>query len=204
MKQNLNRPLQQTKTPNETPNYAGCSRLQQQVNEMKARYGQAGDFLAAFTPKWQAYAAQHAERAYAGVAPSLLAIETGYGVQALEVFICVHLEDLNLFAGVKTKLPMERQRELARLIRAEYPFLKASETLLFFHRLKCGRYGRFYGAVDALFITSSLARFMYERQAELVRIADERKEREKTSLPVSKGITYEEYLQRKNNKQNNA
>ncbi|MDR1623954.1 MAG: hypothetical protein LBS04_03170 [Tannerellaceae bacterium] len=52
---------------------------------------------------------------------------------------------------------MDRQRELAGLIRTEYPFLKASEVLLFFHRLKCGRYGRFYGVVDALFITSAFA-----------------------------------------------
>jgi hypothetical protein len=171
---------------------------------MKARYGRAGDFLAVFTPQCQAFAAEHAERAYTGVAPSLLAIGLGYGVQVLEVFLCVQLEDLNLFTGVKTKLPMDRQRELAGLIRAEYPQLKASEMLLFFQRLKCGRYGRFYGMVDALFITSALAQFMHERRADLIRIDEERKEREKNALPPSNGITYQEYLRRKKSKQNNA
>jgi hypothetical protein len=166
---------------------------------MKTRYGEAGDFLAAFTPKWQAYAAQHTERAYAGAAPSLLAIETGYSVQALEVFLCVQLEDLNLFVGVKTKLPMERQRELAGLIRTEYPMLKASEILLFFHRLKSARYGRFYGVVDALFITSAFTQFMQER-----RLDEERKEREKALQPESEGITYTEYLRRKKLKQGDA
>jgi hypothetical protein len=204
MEQNLNNLLQQMKTPNDRLNYAACERLQQQISEMKARYGQAGDFLAAFTPKWQAYAAEHVERAYTGVAPSLLAIERGYSLPVMEVFLCTQLEDLNMFAGVKNKLSMDRQRELAGLIRAEYPFLKASEVLLFFHRLKCGRYGRFYGAVDALFITSSLAQFMHERRIDLIRIDEECKEREKTSQPVSKGITYKEYLQRKKSKQDNV
>jgi hypothetical protein len=171
---------------------------------MKTRYGQAGDFLAAFTPKWQAYAAQHAERAYAGVAPSLAVIEAGYSVQALEVFLCVQLEDLNMFAGVKTKLSMDRQRELAKLIRVEYPLLKASEVLLFFHRLKSAHYGRFYGAVDALFITSALGQFMHERRADLLRIDEERKEREKALQTASNGITYSEYLRRKKSKQDNA
>jgi hypothetical protein len=171
---------------------------------MKARYGQAGDFLAVFTPQCQAFAAEHAERAYTGVAPSLLVIGLGYGMQALEVFLCMQLEDLNLFTGVKTKLPMDRQRELASLIRAEYPQLKASEALLFFQRLKCGRYGRFYGMVDALFITSALGQFMQERRIDLIRIDEERKEREKNALPPSNGITYTEYLRRKKLKQDNA
>jgi hypothetical protein len=204
MEQNMNNLVQQMKTPNGRQNSTECARLQQQINEMKARYGQAGDFLAVFTPQCQAYAAQHAERAYAGVAPSLLAVGAGYGVQVLEVFLCMQLEDLNMFASVKTKLPMERQRELAGLIRAEYPMLKASEVLLFFQRLKCGRYGRFYGAVDALFITSALTQFMQERRVDLIRIDEARKEKEKTEQPASNAITYEEYLRRKKIKPTNA
>lgn len=170
---------------------------------MKHRYGQAKEFLEVFTPQLQALAAQHAERAYTGVAPSLLVVEKGYGVPTLEVFLCLQLEDLNMFAGVKTKLPIERQRELSRLIYTEYPFLKTTEVLLFFHRLKCGRYGRFYGTVDALFITSALAQFISERRSDLIRIDEARKENEKASQPLSKGITYQEYLRRKQLKQNN-
>lgn len=71
--------------------------------------------------------------------------------------------------GVKEKMPVSRQKELSVLILTEYPFLKASEMLLFFHRLKCGRYGRFYGSVDALTITTSLLQFMDERRKESVR-----------------------------------
>jgi hypothetical protein len=187
--------------PNDTPNSAACEKLQQQITEMKERYGQAADFLAVFTPQCQAYAAQHPERAYTGTAPSLLAVEKGYSLQVLEVFLCMQLEDINLFASAKTKLPMDRQREMAGLIRAEYPLLKASEVLLFFQRLKCGRYGRFYGAVDALFITSALGQFMQERRADLIRIDEARKEREKATLPASNAITYREYLRRKQARQ---
>jgi hypothetical protein len=193
--------MEQMKMQNDKQNSTECARLQQQIAEMKARYGQAGDFLAVFTPQCQAYAAVHTERAYTGTAPSLAAIEYGYGVQVLEVFLCMQLEDLNMFAAVKTKLSMERQRELSGLIRSEYPQMKASEVLLFFQRLKCGRYGRFYGAVDALFITSALAQFMQERRADLIRIDDERKEREKAVQPEPNAISYQEYLRRKQEKQ---
>lgn len=65
-------------------------------------------------------------------------------------------------------MTVARQKDLAALILAEYPNLKASEILLFFHRLKCGRYGRFYGMVDALFITSSLLQFTEQRRADII------------------------------------
>jgi hypothetical protein len=201
MEQKMNNLLHQTTMQNDAQNSAACERLQLQISEMKARYGLAGNFLAVFTPQCQAYAAQHPERAYTGTAPSLLAVEKGYGGQVLEVFLCMQLEDLNLFASVKTKLPMERQRELAGLIRAEYPLLKTSEVLLFFQRLKCGRYGRFYGAVDALFITTALGQFMQERRTDLIRLGEARKEREKAVQPESNCITYSEYLRRKQAKQ---
>lgn len=112
--------------------------------------------------------------------------------------------DINLFAGVKEKMNVERQKELSRLILAEYPQLKVTELLLFFHRLKCGRYGRFYGTVDALFIASALLSFMDERRAEtsLYKAAAKKKEiaPEKKS---GNGITYQEYLLLKSEKQQN-
>lgn len=35
--------------------------------------------------------------------------------------------------------------------------------MLFFHRFKAGRYGRFYGSVDPLVITTALREFLRDR-----------------------------------------
>ena len=110
----------------------------------------AQGFLSIFTPDLQIAAARHPERTYTGTAPTLATIAVGYGEPVAIVWICIQLENVNLFAGVKEKMPVSRQKELSALILTEYPFLKASEILLFFHRLKCGRYGRFYGSVDGI------------------------------------------------------
>lgn len=165
---------------------------------MRERYGDAAQFLELFGVECQTYAARNWMRAYKGVAPILAAVIEGYGQETATVWLCIHLESVNLFAGVRQKMPVERQKELALLICSEYPRLRVSELLLFFHRLKCGRYGRFYGAVDALFITSALLLFMDERRNDLARIAQIEEER-KAAAPVvsSTAITYAEHLERK-------
>ena len=173
----------------------------QALADMRKRYGDAQGFLSIFTPDLQIAAARHPERTYTGTAPTLATIAVGYGEPVAIVWICIQLENVNLFAGVKEKMPVSRQKELSVLILTEYPFLKASEMLLFFHRLKCGRYGRFYGSVDALTITTSLLQFMDERRKESVRYRQPDTAAPAITTPSSSGITYEEYLRLKEQKQ---
>lgn len=161
---------------------------------MRVRYGNADKFLNTFNPDMQVMAARYTERAYFGTAPSLGTVCAGYGEQTAVVWLCIELENINMFAGVKEKMPVSRQKELSRLILAEYPYLRVTELLLFFHRLKCGRYGRFYGMVDALFIASALVQFMDERRTETKRYEAARKKEEKPEEKSSGGITYQEYL----------
>ena len=174
--------------------------MPQQTAKMRNKYGSASEFLQTFSPDLQITAARYTERAYLGTAPTLAAVLAGYGFSTAEVWICIELENINLFAGVKDKMEVSRQRELSRLILTEYPYLKVTELLLFFHRLKCGRYGRFYGAVDALFIASSLLTFLDERKAEIAHFVSERKACRQKNEVSSGGITYEEYLKMKKQK----
>lgn len=172
---------------------------------MRKRYGPAEQFLKLFTPDLQIAAARNEARAYLGSAPSLEVMAEGYGWQTVIVWLCILIENLNNFTGVREKMPVARQRDLAALILAEYPLLKASEILLFFHRLKCGRYGRFYGMVDALFITSSLLQFTEQRRADIIRYKEEQSRLEKNVLPsvdTGKCITREEYFKQKRLKEN--
>ena len=133
---------------------------------MRKRYGDAQGFLSIFTPDLQIAAARHPERTYTGTAPTLATIAVGYGEPVAIVWICIQLEHVNLFAG-----------------------------------LKCGRYGRFYGSVDALTITTSLLQFMDERRKESVRYRQPATAAPATTTPSSSGITYEEYLRLKEQKQ---
>lgn len=66
--------------------------------------------------------------------------------------------------------------------------------MLFFHRFKTGRYGRFYGAVDPLVITTSLRDFIRERNdAYAIHEQEERKAREKEERRGKVLMSYEEY-----------
>jgi len=164
---------------------------------MCKRYGTAADFLDVFAPSLQTLAAREWEKVYRGTAPTLAVVRQGYNEETVIVWLCLQLEDINLFAGVKEKMPVTRQKELSRLILSEYDHLKVSELLLFFHRLKCGRYGRFYGTVDALFISASLLLFMDERRQDLRRLAEQNERQQQEAPPSSTAITYAEYLERK-------
>lgn len=176
-------------------NFSGWLPPSQQVTRMLEQYGDAAAFLQAITPQHQLYASREWVRAYTGMAPTLATVVAGYGQETAVVWICIELEDINLFACVKEKLPVKRQKDLANLIIAEYGYLRVSELLLFFHRLKCGHYGRFYGSVDALFITQSLLQFISERQTDLARIEEMREKQKQTaSTTYSNCISYAEYL----------
>lgn len=173
---------------------------------MTKRYGTAAQFLQTFSPDLQLTAARYPERAYFGTAPAMRTVAGGYGEEVAVVWICIEVENVNNFAGVKEKMPVARQKELARLILTEYPRLKVSELLLFFHRLKCGRYGRFYGMVDALFITSALVQFMDERQTETAHYKAEQ-QRLLAALSASAsegGLTFLEYQEWKRKKENHG
>ena len=178
---------------------------QQKVADMRQRYGPAELLLILFSPDLQIATARNEARAYLGSAPSLEVIAEGYGWQTVIVWLCIQIENLNNFTGVREKMTVARQKDLPALILAEYPNLKASEILLFFHRLKCGRYGRFYGMVDALFITSSLLQFTEQRRADIIRYKEEQSRLEKNVLPsvdTGKCITREEYFKQKRLKEN--
>ena len=83
-----------------------------------------------------------------------------------------------------------------RRICAEYHWLKITEVLLFFHRFKMGRYGRFYGSVDPMVVTCALRQFIDERNEILAQY--EQQEREKRQREYDRthpAMTREEWLE---------
>lgn len=63
----------------------------------------------------------------------------------------------------------------------EHYHLKLSEWMLFFHKLKAGHFGSFYGAVDGMKIGEALLKFVQWRNKELDRIRQEQENQAKAA-----------------------
>lgn len=137
-----------------------------------------------------------------GNAPSLTDIRLAFGSNAPVIWLLPQLFDLSEFCGCRDKLEGKPLAQCAYVIATEFKHLKTTELMLFFHRFKSGRYGRFYGSVDPLIITTALQQFTSERADEIQRheaLIAQRK-RESYSLQT---CSYEEYCELKNKENNN-
>lgn len=131
--------------------------------------------------------------------PTLADINIAYGPSFSQQWLVPQIASLALYTGAKN-LDTYQQRSLASVIATEYYYLKVTELLLFFYRFKTGRYGRFYGAVDPLIVTSALHEFIFERNEMLDKYEQEDREaREAEERKRNPPLTYEQWLEIKNN-----
>ena len=165
-------------------------------NEILLRYGDAHSFALAFNPSVQMKCAMNIERSLTGDAPTIRQLQYAYEMEYLQVWVMAHLEDLNEYVGVKNKMATAQMKELASMIIVKCDYLKASELLLFFHKLKAGDFGGFYGVVDPQKVGESLTIFKNWRSMELDKvnnkIQQEELERKRKEWKRT-GITREEY-----------
>ena len=118
--------------------------------------------MAKASPDAQKAFAQKPEKAVTGDYPTLTDLRLTYGRNAAEQWMYVQIADMTVYTGARN-LNKRQQEQLADGICAEYHWLKITEVLLFFHRFKMGRYGRFYGNVDPMVVTCALRQFIAER-----------------------------------------
>lgn len=124
--------------------------------------------------------------------PTLAELNTAFSWNTATQWLVPELLDLSEFCGCKDKLTRKQMEQLADVIAANYGYMKISELMLFFQRFKTGRYGRFYGAVDPMVVTSALRVFDKERGEAYGRHEqEERKAREERERPQC--VTWEEY-----------
>lgn len=166
--------------------------LQQKNNEITKAYGDRDKFLMTFNPDVQQDICGDPDVCFFGGAPTLGQLNTTYGSQTAAMWLVPQLYNLSEYCGCKEKLLGKPLEECASVIATEFYFLSVSELMLFFHRFKSGRYGRFYGSVDPLVITTSIRDFLKER----IRAYDDREkaEKEKADREAAKNaITWEEF-----------
>lgn len=166
--------------------------LQQRCKEIETRYGDFNKFCVTFAPKNQSWFSEYPDKCYLGTAPTMVMIENTYGKRTSSVWLAQQLIELNLFAKGE-KMDDYQIKETAKILASNYYYLKSTEFMLFFWRLKSGRYGKFYGGIDPITLGTYLQDFLSERNLEIGRY--EQKERERNK-PQTKGISFEEYCKR--------
>ena len=90
--------------------------------------------------------------------------------------------------------------DLAYLIVCGYHWLKVTEVMLFFWWFKSGRYGKFYGAVDPMVITTALREFVKDRNA-IIAKRDGMEAEKKEAEWRKRAVTYEQYKARHANEE---
>lgn len=148
-----------------------------------------------FNPDLQREVCKDVELCLLGDAPTLAELNVAYGEMSSAMWLVPQLFNLSEFCGCKTRLDEKQLEECACVVATEFPFLKVSEMMLFLYRFKSGKYGRFYGLVDPIIITTSLREFVNETSIEKDRYQQE-EERKAAEASRKRAITYEEFCRR--------
>lgn len=135
------------------------------------------------------------EDCWFGKHPTLAEVRRDYGDNAPVMWLVAQLYELCEYTGVR-KMSADQTEAVARVIASEFFYLKLTELMLFFKRLKAGRYGRFYGTVDTMQITTSLQDFVRER-AQVYDRWERRRNAERIGLGRDKAVTWQDYLRKR-------
>mgnify|MGYP007058243966 CR=1 FL=1 len=165
-------------------------------NEIVKKYGDAHSFALQFNPSVQIKCAMNIERSLTGNVPTIRQLLYTYQMAHLQVWVMAHLEDLNEYAGVKNKMTTAQMRDLANMIIVKSEYLKASEILLFFYKLKAGDFGGFFGTIDPQKVGEYLNAFKHWRSQQLDKVNNKKAQEQlecKRKEWHRTGITREEY-----------
>jgi hypothetical protein len=166
--------------------------------EILNKYGDAINFLTVFNPDKQVEYAENELRCFSGTAPVLYRVSKTYGRNIAENWLEIQLYDLSEYSGCKDKFDTKQVEQVAKVILLNYGYLKVTEFMVFFQKFKAGNYGKFYGSVDGLVITSALHEFINYRANKLDKIKNMETIKRLDKMNEN-SITYEEYLRLKNN-----
>lgn len=112
-----------------------------------------------------AYFTRDEEKCLFGKSPTLIALKNQEiaSDELLLTWMKGFVANVNEFTSVRMKITQQQLREISEILYYNYAYLKASEIMLFFSKFKRGDYGKLYGCVDPLEITSSFRQFVMDR-----------------------------------------
>lgn len=135
--------------------------------------------------------------AFASLHPTLSLLNDAYGSTTASAWLVIQLHDLSEFCGCKDKLSIKQLRDTADLIATLCPHLKTSELLLFFGWMKSGKYGKFYGSLDPMVVTTSLQEFLRERATYYDKLDNRCNEQRQAEYRKHERFTPQEWEERK-------
>lgn len=165
------------------------------ASEQRTRALELDRLLVAWNPARQTEIAADTEAAFAMQCPTLAELRRDYGTNAPIMWLAAQLYDLCEYTGAR-KMDAAQIEAASRTLYAEAYYMTLAEWQLFFARSKAGRYGKFYGVVDAMALGAWLQEFKRERDT-----AHERRIRRENVERINAGradaVSYEEYQRRK-------
>ena len=143
--------------------------------------------------------ASHSDLAMNLSIPTLGLLAFTYGDETPVEWLKIQFGTLNDFAEVSAKMGNDQLQELAEIFISEYYYINAAEICFFIARFKSGKYGRFYGAIDPMKITSAMLDYIKERRIDIERYEREQYRVQREREIEERGnnrISYAEYLER--------
>lgn len=143
--------------------------------------------------------ASHSDLAMNLSIPTLSLLASTYGNETPVEWLKIQFGTLNDFAEVSAKMGNDQLQELAEIFISEYYYINAAEICFFIARFKSGKYGRFYGAIDPMKITSAMLDYIKERRIDIERYEREQYRVQREREIEERGnnrISYAEYLER--------
>ena len=131
------------------------------AEEVRESYNDEDSLIRSFSPLCHYDIIKNEHNVWFGAYPTLVTINNVYPETA-ERLVNIMLEDLEIYICANKKFDETQYIQLSQIIVSEFYFLKISELILFFWRVKSGHYGKFYGQIDPLNLIEWLRNFVYE------------------------------------------
>ena len=163
-------------------------------NEILAKYPTFEDFAKVFNPSLQFKVAENVEYSIKANTPTIRQLKATYSIDQLKLWLSAQLENLNQYTGVKSKMSGEQMEMLAEVMLTNNQYLKSAEILLFFHKLKSGHFGKFYGNVDPMEIVSFMNDFLKWRSGEIDKIKQREAEAKRAEMYKIKPRDISKYI----------
>jgi hypothetical protein len=168
------------------------------VSSIIGRFPTIEDFCKACNPSAQQRYAAEPLSAFCRQTATLTDLNNAYRSRdAAASWLVPQLYNVSEFCGCKYKITNEQLKDIAMLLASSYAYVKVSEFLLFFAWFKQGRYGKFYGNVDPMVITTAFREFMEDRGRKYAEIENILAERKREEEKKKSHFTREQWMERK-------
>lgn len=125
-------------------------------------------FMITYNPSNQIRYTKDEERCVYGRAPALVNINKQFSKNTAQQWLTAQIDDLANFLDCKP--PTAEQRiNIADMILDRYYYLKVTELMLFFKKLKFGDYCKFYDKISSVDLLSSLHDFVTYYRTGIIR-----------------------------------